>query len=237
MRCGPSTDCSASTVSEQDRKYPRKRLHAAPRWSIVVRPSGPASAATSNLASCSRASRSGHGRKRYLDCRRTHAGPARSRQAAGRHQSRGFDPGRRTPALGRGSCAASSICRPSWMTSARKSGDASVPFYPWAKLSGADQDCVAQHRKAWWSVGLKAPAPILCPPTWLAGRLSSRSMPAQLTHQHRARSLPAPASSPMRAMGRLVMWLNRNIDTGSGRTYAGGDQVRAQGSRAPAFRA
>ena len=32
----------------------------------------------------------------------------------------------------------------------------------------ADQSHVARHRRAWWSVGLKAPAPILC--TYVARR-------------------------------------------------------------------
>lgn len=41
-------------------------------------------------------------------------------------------------------------------------------FLAWAKAAGADQSYIAPHRKAWWAVGLKAPAPILC--TYVARR-------------------------------------------------------------------
>ena len=41
-------------------------------------------------------------------------------------------------------------------------------FLLWAKSQGADKGYVARHRKAWWAVGLKVPAPILC--TYMARR-------------------------------------------------------------------
>src|SRR5690606_29160086 len=41
-------------------------------------------------------------------------------------------------------------------------------FLAWAKEGGAHTSYTARHRKAWWSVGLKEPAPILC--TYMARR-------------------------------------------------------------------
>lgn len=94
-------------------------------------------------------------------------------------------------------------------------------FLSWAKNCGADQSYIAQHRKAWWSVGLKAPAPILC--TYMARR------PPQFTlntcdarHINIAHGLYPREPIDAEALGRLVVWLNENISTGSGRTYAGG---------------
>ncbi|MEJ8849489.1 Eco57I restriction-modification methylase domain-containing protein [Variovorax rhizosphaerae] len=94
-------------------------------------------------------------------------------------------------------------------------------FLTWAKAQGADQGYVAQHRKAWWSVGLKAPAPILC--TYMARR------PPQFTlnscgarHINIAHGLYPRKPLEPETMTRLVGWLNANINTDSGRTYAGG---------------
>ncbi len=94
-------------------------------------------------------------------------------------------------------------------------------FLSWAKLNGADQSYIAQHRKAWWSVGLKEPAPILC--TYMARR------PPQFTlnscdarHINVAHGLYPRQPLDNSVMVRLVTWLNKNINTGSGRTYAGG---------------
>ena len=94
-------------------------------------------------------------------------------------------------------------------------------FLAWAKKNGADQSYIAQHRKAWWSVGLKPPAPILC--TYMARR------PPQFTrnscdarHINVAHGLypRQPIAAPV--LERIVSWLNTNIQQGSGRTYAGG---------------
>lgn len=94
-------------------------------------------------------------------------------------------------------------------------------FLTWAKSNGADQSYIAQHRKAWWSVGLKAPAPILC--TYMARR------PPQFTlnmcdarHINIAHGLYPRETLPAGIMAALVTWLNKNINTGNGRTYAGG---------------
>ncbi len=94
-------------------------------------------------------------------------------------------------------------------------------FLQWARLHGADQSYIAQHRRAWWSVGLKAPAPILC--TYMARR------PPQFTlnnvgarHINIAHGLYPRDALAADVLTKLVTWLNTNINTGSGRTYAGG---------------
>ena len=94
-------------------------------------------------------------------------------------------------------------------------------FLSWAKLNGADQSYIAQHRRAWWSVGLKAPAPILC--TYMARR------PPQFTinscdarHINIAHGLYPREAMDAAMVARLVTWLNKNINTGGGRTYSGG---------------
>ncbi len=94
-------------------------------------------------------------------------------------------------------------------------------FLSWAKSQGADLGYVARHRKAWWSVGLKSPAPILC--TYMARR------PPQFTlntcgarHINIAHGLYPREPLGAGVLGRLVAWLNANTHTGSGRTYAGG---------------
>jgi len=94
-------------------------------------------------------------------------------------------------------------------------------FLAWAKRNGADRSYIARHRKAWWSVGLRAPAPILC--TYMARR------PPQFTlntcdarHINIAHGLYPRIPLTKDALINLVTWLNKNTNTGSGRTYSGG---------------
>lgn len=94
-------------------------------------------------------------------------------------------------------------------------------FLSWAKTQGADQSYIAQHRKAWWSVGLKAPAPILC--TYMARRPPQFTLNAcNARHINIAHGLYPREPLPADVMALLVAWLNVNISAGSGRTYAGG---------------
>lgn len=94
-------------------------------------------------------------------------------------------------------------------------------FLAWAKSNGADRSYIARHRKSWWSVGLRAPAPILC--TYMARR------PPQFTlntcgarHINIAHGLYPREELPAGALARLVTWLNSGVDASSGRVYAGG---------------
>jgi len=94
-------------------------------------------------------------------------------------------------------------------------------FLRWAKKQGADQGYIAQHRKPWWSVGLKSPAPILC--TYMARRPPQFTLNAcRARHINIAHGLYPRSVVPPALLTRLVAWLNKNIHTGSGRTYSGG---------------
>ena len=94
-------------------------------------------------------------------------------------------------------------------------------FLSWAREQGAHEGYIATHRKAWWSVGLKAPAPILCtymarrPPQFTVNTCDARHI--NIAHGLYPREVLAPE-----VMHGLTAWLNANIDTGGGRTYAGG---------------
>lgn len=94
-------------------------------------------------------------------------------------------------------------------------------FLAWARAQGVHEGYIARHRKAWWAVGLKDPAPILC--TYMARR------PPQFTlndcgarHINVAHGLYPRQALPQDVLAGLVSWLNINTTQESGRTYAGG---------------
>jgi len=200
---------------------PRGQLHAAPRWSIVVRPSGPVSSGDIELGELFRVHRGqvtgandiwiagAHAQDLPDRVRLPAVTKARDLIQAGAHL-RSAEVLRRV------------IDLPAELDDFSKEARRRISaFLSWAKLNGADQGYVAQHRKAWWSVGLKAPAPILC--TYMARRPPQFTLNAcAARHINIAHGLYPRQPLTDEAMGRLVMWLNRNIDTGSGRTYAGG---------------
>lgn len=199
----------------------REQLQAAPRWSIIVRPSTPTPGGEIELG----------------ELFRVHRGQvtgANDIWIAGDH-ARGLPDSVLLPSITK---AKDLIMAGAHLNSAdtlRKVIDLPADlevftpeerkritsFLSWAKKQGADQSYIAQHRKAWWSVGLKAPAPILC--TYMARR------PPQFTlngcsarHINVAHGLYPRDQAAADLMAQLVTWLNNNINTGSGRTYAGG---------------
>jgi hypothetical protein len=90
-----------------------------------------------------------------------------------------------------------------------------------ARERGANKGYIASHRKAWWSVGLRAPAPIVS--TYMA-----RRPPAFVVNQAGARHINIAHGlyprQPMSAESKiaLVRFLQVNISQREGRTYAGG---------------
>ena len=200
---------------------PRERLHAAPRWSVIVRPSVPAALGDIELG----------------ELFRVHRGQvtgANDIWIAGEHAN-GLPDRVKLPAVTKAKdliqagahLHSAEVLRrvidlpvelDDFSNEERRSINA---FLSWAKIQGADQSYIAQHRKAWWSVGLKAPAPILC--TYMARR------PPQFTlntcdarHINVAHGLYPRQPLAEEVIASLVAWLNQNIPTGSGRTYAGG---------------
>ena len=99
--------------------------------------------------------------------------------------------------------------------------DAVNDFLVWARTMGADKGYVATHRKAWWSVGLRTPPPIMA--TYMA-----RRAPAFVENQAGARYIniahgiyPRDPMTPAQVT-QLASYLMQAGRTASGRTYAGG---------------
>jgi hypothetical protein len=94
-------------------------------------------------------------------------------------------------------------------------------FLVLARRRGAHRGFIAQHRKAWWSVGLRAPAPILA--TYMA-----RRPPAFVRNPHGARHIniahglyPREPFEPA-VLDALAAHLNHHASVAGGRTYSGG---------------
>ena len=94
-------------------------------------------------------------------------------------------------------------------------------FLHWAERMGADKSWVACHRRAWWAVGLRPPAPILCtymarrPPAFVRNRCGAR-------HLNIAHGLYPRETLPAAVLDNLAAWLRNNVGVSAGRTYAGG---------------
>ncbi len=94
-------------------------------------------------------------------------------------------------------------------------------FLEWARCNDADKSYIARNRRAWWAVGLREPAPILA--TYMA-----RRSPAFVRNKARARHLNIahgiyPRDTlPEEVLDALSAWLQEQVQTSSGRTYAGG---------------
>lgn len=90
-----------------------------------------------------------------------------------------------------------------------------------AREMGANRGYIASHRKAWWSVGLRAPAPIIStymarrPPAFVVNKADAR-------HINIAHGLYPRAPLSQSAQTALVRFMQTNISQRSGRTYAGG---------------
>ncbi|MBX3331723.1 MAG: N-6 DNA methylase [Nitrospira sp.] len=94
-------------------------------------------------------------------------------------------------------------------------------FMVWAQSQGAKDSYIATHRRPWWRVNLRAPAPILM--TYMA-----RRAPVFVRNTCEARILNiAHGLYPLIPLCEadltlIIRWLNANVRLGGGRTYAGG---------------
>ncbi|WP_308726769.1 Eco57I restriction-modification methylase domain-containing protein [Clavibacter sp. VKM Ac-2542] len=94
-------------------------------------------------------------------------------------------------------------------------------FLTAAKKAGVDKGYIAKHRRAWWSVGLKKPAPILA--TYMARRPPAFVMNAADAHHiNIAHGLYPRQALDDRVLGRLAEALRRDTTLAGGRMYAGG---------------
>lgn len=200
---------------------PRERLQAAPRWSVIIRPSEQIAAGDIELG----------------ELFRVHRGQvtgANDIWIAGEHAS-GLPDRVKLPSVTKAKdliqagahLHSAEVLRrvidlpPELDDFSKEERRKISAFLSWAKSNGADQTYIAQHRKAWWSVGLKAPAPILC--TYMARRPPQFTLnTCEARHINIAHGLYPREPLAAGVMTRLVAWLNNNINMGSGRTYAGG---------------
>ena len=94
-------------------------------------------------------------------------------------------------------------------------------FLAIAKRKGANKGYVAEKRRAWWSVGLRSPAPILCtymarrPPAFVENRVAAR-------HINIAHGLYPRESFASALLRKLVAFLSKGVSVNLGRTYSGG---------------
>jgi len=94
-------------------------------------------------------------------------------------------------------------------------------FLALARAAGADQTYIARNRKAWWSVGLRQPAPILA--TYMARRPPAfvRNL-AQARHINIAHGLYPRQDLSEDYLELLLRFLAARVGISGGRTYAGG---------------
>ena len=94
-------------------------------------------------------------------------------------------------------------------------------FLARARRDGAHEGYIARARRRWWSVGLRAPAPILA--TYMARRPPAFTRnPAGARHINIAHGLYPRVELPDDAIDRLLASLRRTVSVHDGRTYAGG---------------
>ena len=94
-------------------------------------------------------------------------------------------------------------------------------FIRYAKAAGVEGGYVAGNRRAWWSVGLRSPAPILAtymarrPPAFVRNLASAR-------HINIAHGLYPREPLTDNILSRLASYLSTGTSIQQGRTYAGG---------------
>jgi hypothetical protein len=94
-------------------------------------------------------------------------------------------------------------------------------FLRWARRVGAHLGYIARTRKAWWSVGLRKPAPILA--TYMARRPPGfvRNL-AEARHINIAHGIYPREPLSEVALTALARYLSTAVRVSDGRTYAGG---------------
>lgn len=94
-------------------------------------------------------------------------------------------------------------------------------FLKWARHYRADASYVAKSRRAWWSVGLRSPAPIIC--TYMARRAPTfvRNR-AKVRHINIAHGLYPVEFLTDNCLDAIAAHLRRTVTVDSGRLYAGG---------------
>jgi predicted RNA methylase len=94
-------------------------------------------------------------------------------------------------------------------------------FKKWARERGAHQTYTAKSKRAWWSVSLREPAPILC--TYMARKAPAfvRNL-AGARHINIAHGLYPRVPMAAADLDAYATFLRENVCKSQGRTYAGG---------------
>jgi SAM-dependent methyltransferase len=108
-----------------------------------------------------------------------------------------------------------------WSRSAGREAAKIERFIDWAGRQGGRDSYIAQHRKPWFKVGLREPAPIIMtymarrPPKFVRNLCGARLI--NIAHGLYPRE-------PIRThdLDLITHWLNSNVSRNGGRTYAGG---------------
>jgi hypothetical protein len=94
-------------------------------------------------------------------------------------------------------------------------------FLAWARKNGADQSYIARHRRAWWSVGYRDPAPILV--TYMGRRPPHFTRnAAEARHLNIAHGLYPREDLSTDILDAVIAFLNGSLTGEGGRVYAGG---------------
>lgn len=94
-------------------------------------------------------------------------------------------------------------------------------FLKIARAMGGDKGYIAEHRKAWWSIGLRLAAPILT--TYMARRSPAFVLNrAEARHINIAHGIYPRQRLNANVLAALAQYLNEFVSTNDGRTYAGG---------------
>lgn len=103
----------------------------------------------------------------------------------------------------------------------KKQRQAVDTYLDWARTLGTPEGFVAKNRRAWWSVNLRDPAPILC--TYMARRapVFVRNL-CDARHLNIAHGLYPREPMSDETLARVLQFLKHNVSISDGRIYAGG---------------
>jgi adenine-specific DNA-methyltransferase len=206
---------------KQGQTVPREQLEAAPRWSVLTRPSHDRPAGLVELGELCRVHRGQVTGKNgvWIERARPSELPERVLFASVTKARELFAAG---VALADASALKRVIDLPAELDLLPQEERVAVErFLKLARALGADRGFIANHRRAWWSVGLREPAPILA--TYMARRSPAfvRNL-AGARHINIAHGLYPRQPLSSHALDALARHLTAQTELAEGRTYAGG---------------
>jgi methylase of polypeptide subunit release factors len=221
VRVAHVASLAALNDREAGRAVPREQLAAAPRWSVLTRPSHQRRPGFVELGELCRVHRGQVTGKNNVWIQRVADGelPQRVLFPSVTKARELFAAG---PVLSDTSALKRVIDLPADLDCLTADERAAIErFLQRARAQGADRGFIANHRKRWWSVGLREPAPILA--TYMARRSPAfvRNL-AGARHINIAHGLYPRQPLSAQALDALARHLTAHTELAQGRTYAGG---------------